>query len=185
MTLSYVCARARRAPALRPPTSNPSTHADVSITDIGEVGTAIETNSSVTLDSVTVAGLAPAAGRAIITILADSGFAMVAMTNWSAALPAGAGAPSTSASEFAVLHTDHGAFYSDTLVDSWNTSAGVVNLMDPEADAPLFPLVDTTLVASIKNLEVINGSASWLRSTRSVRSPRTACPAVQCLATAN
>lgn len=104
---------------------------------------------------------------------------MVSLTNWSAARTVGPGG--TLAPEFAVLHPENGAFYSDTLVATWNKSAGVVDLMDPGNKPPLYPLSDTELVAEVQGTEFIDGNDSWLRSTRSVRSLRTACPAVSLL----
>lgn len=149
-------------------------HADVLITDIGEATAAIETNSSATLDAVTVAGLWTPPNRGVVTVLATSGHNLILLTNWTTS--------DTSEPQFALLETKAAAFFSNEVLGQRSNDLQAYRMQDPANLEPFWALTHAQGTAEEFGVSLINMDSSWLRRTRAVRGcpcPRTPCRAAR------
>lgn len=145
------------------------THADMLITDIGEAEAAIETNSSATLDAVTVAGLWTPPNRGVVSALATSGHNIIVLTNWTTF--------DTSEPQFALLKTKAASFYSDAVVGQRSTDMKAYRMLDPTNGEPMFALKHVEATAAQFGIDLIDAASPWLRRTRTVRAhPPTSTP---------
>lgn len=137
------------------------------IQNIGRADAAIETSSTVSLESVSVTAVQAPEDRAVITITAQTGRPIVTLRDWDARTP--------SVHEFATYSTLHGSFFAD-FVDFGLFNGNDVLVTSTASSATLFPLSDASLEEDVYGISLISARSPWLLSAQQVRHPSPPAP---------